>query len=244
MASFTLRNGGRFGEATQRNHGRNGADAPSRRGIRADVTAVSASLDDPIAIRAAQPDDVPTLRALIAQSADRLSRDYYDAQQIAAAIDHVFGVDSQLVADGTYLLAQDGPVIVGCGGWSRRRTLFGGDQFAARDEGLLEPGRDAAKIRAFFTHPDHARRGIAARLLAACEAAAQEAGFDTVELMATLPGVPFYVASGFVADAPIAYPAGDVSVPFVPMTKRLNGVRTNGRPAAIRRRKEGLEAEH
>lgn len=172
-------------------------------------------------LRNARPNETSTLVALIARSAAALGQGFYTSAQIDAAITHIFGVDSALVEDGTYFVAEADGVPVGCGGWSRRRTLFGGDVFAERDDALLDPAEDAAKIRAFFVDPQYARRGIAQALLAASEAAAVEAGFMRLELMATLSGVPFYTAAGFVPGAPYSYRAGDVVVPFVPMTKEL-----------------------
>jgi GNAT superfamily N-acetyltransferase len=174
-----------------------------------------------IRIRPARADEVPALERLIAASARALSRGFYSEVEAEAAIAHVFGVDSELVRDGTYLVAEDGDTIVGCGGWSRRRTLFGGDNFAARESGFLDPAVDAARIRAFFVAPGQERRGIASALLHACEAAAAEAGFTRMALMATLPGVPFYAAAGYVAGEPIAHRCGEVSVGFVPMDKAL-----------------------
>lgn len=161
------------------------------------------------------------LETLIAASAQQLSRGFYTSEQAQAAIACVFGVDSELVADGSYLVAHAGGRIAGCGGWSRRATLFGGDRFAARAAGWLDPARDAARIRAFFVAPDAARGGVGSALLAACEAAAQAAGFARTELMATLPGVPFYAARCYVAGAGISLDCGGVAVPFVPMAKLL-----------------------
>jgi GNAT superfamily N-acetyltransferase len=172
-------------------------------------------------IRPATAAEIPALGALITASARQLSQGFYTAEQTEAAITHVFGVDSELVADGTYLVAEIAGRIAGCGGWSRRATLFGGDNFAARASGLLDPARDAAKIRAFFVGPDAARAGVGSALLAACEDAAHTAGFARTELMATLPGVPFYAARWYVAGAGISLDCGVVPVPFVPMTKAL-----------------------
>lgn len=131
-----------------------------------------------------------------------LQAEDYTPAQIEGALKSVYGVDSQLIADGTYLVAeiesQDGnPTVVACGGWSKRKTLYGGDQFAAREDSLLDPSRDAAKIRAFFVHPDWARRGIGGMILEACEKAAHAAGFTRLEMGATLSGVPFYRAKGY-----------------------------------------------
>lgn len=175
-----------------------------------------------VSIRPALAAEIPALEALITASARILSQGYYTAAETEAAITHVFGVDSELVADGTYLVArgEDG-AILGCGGWSRRATLFGGDRFAGRASGLLDPARDAAKIRAFFVAPEAARRGVGAALLKACENAAATAGFSRTELMATLPGEPFYRAHGYAGHAPIDLDCGGVLVRFVPMIKQL-----------------------
>lgn len=174
-----------------------------------------------IRIRPARVGEVPMLERLIIASARDLSHGFYDDRQIEAAITHVFGVDSDLVGDGTYLVAEQYGDLIGCGGWSPRRTLFGGDRFAAREPGLLDPRADAARIRAFFIAPGHARKGVASRLLLTCENEAAAAGFTRTALMATLPGVPFYAAHGYAADEPIMHMCGDVSVPFVPMEKNL-----------------------
>jgi N-acetylglutamate synthase-like GNAT family acetyltransferase len=172
-------------------------------------------------IRTARTDEVPELEALIARSARGLSRAEYSETEIEALIAHIFGVDSEVVADGTYFVAEVDGQIAGCGGWSRRRTLFGGDRFAARENGLLDPAKDAARIRAFFVDPAFARRGVGGAILAACEQAAVAAGFRELALMATLPGVPFYEAAGFVGDADTIVPAGVFQVRFRPMTKRV-----------------------
>jgi GNAT superfamily N-acetyltransferase len=174
-----------------------------------------------IAIRPAQAAEIAALERLIAASARALSQGFYTDRETEAAITHVFGVDSDLVADGTYLVAEEAGDIVGCGGWSRRRTLFGGDRFAGRESGLLDPAVDAARIRAFFIAPGHARKGIATRLLAACEQAAARAGFTRTALMATLPGVPFYAAHGYRPGAETMHHCGDTPVRFVPMDKTL-----------------------
>jgi N-acetylglutamate synthase-like GNAT family acetyltransferase len=148
-------------------------------------------------LRPAQPADVPALQDLIVRSARALSAPYYTPVQTEAAIRHVFGVDSQLIADGTYFVIEDEGQIVACGGWSRRRTLFGGDQAKTGPDPLLDPTAEAARIRAFFVDPRMARRGLGRRLIAACLVGARAAGFRTLELVATLPGEPLYLASGF-----------------------------------------------
>ena len=148
-------------------------------------------------VRVATDSDIPSLQRLIEASARILSAGYYTPAQIESAIRYVFGIDSTLVADGTYFVVNDGDAIVACGGWSRRRTLYGGDQRPVGPADLLDPATDAARIRAFFVAPDHARRGIGRMLVAACMRAAVTAGFRRLELMATLPGVVFYRACGF-----------------------------------------------
>jgi GNAT superfamily N-acetyltransferase len=172
-------------------------------------------------IRLATPGQVPELEALIARSARGLSRADYSDAEIEALIEHIFGVDSQVVADGTYFVAEIDGRIAGCGGWSRHRTLFGGDRFAAREDGLLDPAVDAARIRAFFVDPDFARRGVGAGILTACEEAATAAGFRTLALMATLPGIPFYEAAGFIGTVDTIVPAGPFHIRFRPMTKKV-----------------------
>ncbi|MEI6485787.1 MAG: GNAT family N-acetyltransferase [Sphingomonadales bacterium] len=174
-----------------------------------------------ISIRPAKAAEIPELAMLITASARQLSPGFYTPQETEAAIAHVFGVDSELVADGTYLVVEDARGILGCGGWSRRATLFGGDNFAGRASGLLDPARDAAKIRAFFVAPHAARRGVGAALLKACEDAAMAAGFTRTELMATLPGEPFYAAYGYQPLPAIHQDCGGIPVRFVPMIKTL-----------------------
>jgi GNAT superfamily N-acetyltransferase len=150
--------------------------------------------------------DIPTLHALIDASVRGLQANDYTPHQIEQSLRSIYGVDSQLIADGTYFVVETGAVAVGCGGWSRRKTLFGGDQFAGREDFLLDPATDAAKIRAFFVHPDWARRGIASLILDACESAAMAAGFTRFEMGATLTGVAFYRARGYVSRESLSVP--------------------------------------
>lgn len=150
-----------------------------------------------VRIRRATESDLPALSELIPLSVRALSRGYYTDPQIESAILHVFGPDSRLIADGTYFVAEEDARLVGCGGWSRRRTLYGGDQMKAQEDPLLDPAADAARIRAFFVHPEFARRGIGSRILRACMDAARAAGFRHFSLAATLSGVPLYRAFGF-----------------------------------------------
>ena len=173
-------------------------------------------------IRKARLDDRDAIQELIAASARGLSRDEYSNQQIESAITDVFGVDTSLIADGTYFVAEHDGTLVGCGGWSKRRTLFGGDQFATRDATELDPQSDPAKIRAFFVHPEWARKRIAQGILSRCEAEARAAGFRSLELMATLPGVKFYLACGYGESEQFDYEmASGERLPLVPMRKEL-----------------------
>ena len=173
-------------------------------------------------LRRANPGDVEEIRNLIVLSARELSRGYYNERQIVAAIAHVFGVDTTLISDGTYFVAEAVGQLQGCGGWSKRRTLFGGDQYAARDSAFSDPAIDAAKIRAFFVHPHAARKGVSRALLTRCETEARTAGFKAAELMSTLPGVSFYRACGYDSGEPASFTVGQgVEIDFVPMKKAL-----------------------
>ncbi len=175
-----------------------------------------------LAPRLATPDDVPALQALIAASARGLSAAHYTPAQIEAAVAHVFGVDTQLVADGTYYVVDGRTGPVAAGGWSARRTLFGGDQAKSDDDPRLDPARDPARLRAFFVHPDWARRGLARQLHDACARAAWAAGFRRLELMSTAPGEPLYAALGFVVVERIALPLpGGVALPLARMMRAL-----------------------
>lgn len=175
-------------------------------------------------IRRATLEDRAALERLIAESARGLSRGDYSDEQVEAAVASVYGVDTDLIRDGTYYVAEAEGSAVGCGGWSKRRTLFGGDRFAARDSGYLDPAKEPAKIRAFFVHPNWARRGVAGRILETCEREAQAEGFRSLELMATLPGVKLYAARGYEAAEPVSYETPDgVSIELVPMRKELFG---------------------
>ena len=172
--------------------------------------------------RVAQHADVPALTALIDASVRRLGAGYYTEAQIASSLAYVVGVDSSLIDDGSYFVLEQHGVIVAAGGWSDRETLFGGDQIDHRGEGRLDPATSPARIRAFYVHPDHARRGHATRLLGICSAAAQRAGFSRLSLMSTLPGEPLYRALGFVPEAGVDYPMPDgTTLPLIPMTRAM-----------------------
>jgi GNAT superfamily N-acetyltransferase len=179
-------------------------------------------------IRLATVADVTALAALIDVSVRVLQARDYSLAQIELALRTVYGVDTQLIADGTYFVAEATPtgsaipVLAGCGGWSKRKTLYGGDAWMHREDDLLDPVRDAAKIRAFFVHPDWARRGIGTMILNACEEAAKAAGFKRCEMGATLTGVPFYRRMGYTELEHLDVPLGDdESLPIVHMAKSL-----------------------
>ena len=174
-------------------------------------------------VRLATAEDIPALNDLIPHSARALSAGFYSERQIESAITHIFGVDSQLVADGTYFVATADGQIVGCGGWSKRKTLFGGDQMKDEADDLLDPAHDAARIRAFFVHPAWTRRGIGRRIIEECEAAARRAGFRRAELGATLPGEPLYAAMGYLVTERFEIPMPDgEALPAAHMVKALS----------------------
>jgi GNAT superfamily N-acetyltransferase len=174
-------------------------------------------------IRPARLDECSKLQPLIAESARALCAEDYSPEQIEGALGGVFGVDTELVRDGTYFVVESDGEIVACGGWSRRATLFGGDAHASRDSTLLDPATQAAKIRAFFVNPNHARSGLGRMLLDACATAARSHGFRKLELMATLTGKKLYEKVGFVPDKSITHELSPgLSIEFVPMQKPLD----------------------
>lgn len=175
-----------------------------------------------LSLRTATLEDIPALEALIAESVMTLQPEYSREQRLAA-LGSVFGVDRQMIGDGTYFAAIIDATIVGCGGWSRRKTPFGGDHSPAKDDSFLDPAADAAKIRAFFIHPAWTRRGIGSRILEACEKAAAAAGFTRAELTSTLAGVPLYKVHGFVPQEEFGVPlANGDKLPVIRMTKPLS----------------------
>ena len=173
-------------------------------------------------LRKAITEDHVAHEHLITRSARELGTPDYTPEQIEGALRGTFGVDTQLVSDGTYFVVEEEGHIVGCGGWSWRRTLFGGDAHTQRDAAELDPRVDAAKIRAFFIHPEHARKGIGKALLERCEAEARSHGFSRFELMATLPGVKLYASLGYEGGTPIQHELGSgLVMELVPMRKDL-----------------------
>jgi len=189
-----------------------------------------------IHLRLAVPEDVPILRELIEVSVRGLQAQDYSQAQIEGALQTVFGVDSQLIADGTYIVAEaernaiaraeaapepSELIIVGCGGWSKRKTLYGSDHWTGRENALLGPLCDAAKIRAFFIHPDWARRGVGSMILQTCEDAARSAGFARYEMGATLTGAKLFAVKGYAVVKPISIPlVNGETLPVIHMEKQ------------------------
>ena len=174
------------------------------------------------ALRFAGADDIPKLGALIGLSVRELQTAYYSTAQMDGALGSVFGVDRQLIRDQTYFVAEGDGAIIACGGWSKRQSLFGSDAARATEDALLDPLQDAARIRAFFVHPEHARRGLGRAILVACEEAIRAARFRSIELVATLPGVPFYLAFDYEEGERYEVPlVNGLSLPVVRMSKNL-----------------------
>jgi GNAT superfamily N-acetyltransferase len=170
--------------------------------------------------RLATPADIPALTALMDAAIGELQRGFLDESQIAASR-KLMGLDTQLVADGTYFVIQSGDRIAGCGGWSRRTTLYGGDHSPGRDAALLDPATDAARVRAMYTHPAFARRGVGRLILSLCETAARAGGFRRVELAGTLSGRPLYEACGYRVIEAFEDARGGVAVPLFRMGKAI-----------------------
>lgn len=172
--------------------------------------------------RIAAMDDLDNLRALMARAIDHLQTEFLTPEQIAASR-HVMGLDTQLIKDGTYFLVESDGVLAGCGGWSYRATLYGGDaSVVAREPEVLDPAKDAARIRAMYTNPDFARQGIGRRVMQVCEDAARAAGFARTEMMATMAGVPLYRACGYAPiEEVLSAPIDGVRVPLLRMGKVL-----------------------
>ena len=168
-------------------------------------------------------DDVPALELLIPLSVRTLQAHCYSSAQMEASLGPVFGVDRQLIADGTYFVVEQSGHVIACGGWSRRCAEFGGDRARSGEEAALDPSRDPARIRAFFVHPDWTRRGIGRSLLCACETAIRDAGFREAILVATLAGEPLYASSGYAVVERYKVPlANDLTLPVVRMFRRFD----------------------
>lgn len=175
-------------------------------------------------LRLASLEDIPALARLVEASVRGLGGRDYTPPQIESALKYIFGVDTQLIEDGTYFVVESEGQLIGAGGWSRRKALYGSDQAKGRaEDNLLDPRHDPAKIRAFYVHPDWARRGIASQIMNACQAAARQAGFTRLELLATLTGTPLYATCGFQMVEPVGINLPDgVILPTTKMIKQLS----------------------
>ena len=173
-------------------------------------------------LRLAREGDIPELETLIERSVRELQAAHYTTAQMDGALGSVFGVDRQLIRDETYFVAEEEGAIIACGGWSKRASLFGSDAARQREDALLDPHTQPARIRAFFVHPRHARRGLGRAILLACEKAIRAAEFRTIALVGTLPGVAFYEAFGYKSGAGYEVQlVNGLSLPVVPMSRTL-----------------------
>jgi len=170
--------------------------------------------------RLARRDELAALSALMDAAIAELQKAFLDERQIASSR-AIMGLDTQLIEDGTYFVIEADGELAGCGGWSRRATLYGGDQSPGRNAALLDPSKDAARIRAMYTHPRHVRKGVGRLILSLCEDAARSEGFRRIELMATLAGEPLYRACGYVPHERIVDDRGGAGVPVLRMAKSL-----------------------
>jgi GNAT superfamily N-acetyltransferase len=170
--------------------------------------------------RLARRDDLEALRALMDLAIAELQKEFLDARQIESSR-LIMGLDTQLIDDGTYFVIECGGQLAGCGGWSRRETMYGGDQTPGRSPALLDPARDAARIRAMYTHPAHTRKGVGRLIIRLCEDAARAEGFTRMELVATLAGEPLYRACGFEPYERLVDDRGGAAVPLWRMSKAL-----------------------
>ncbi|OKH55662.1 GNAT family N-acetyltransferase [Calothrix sp. HK-06] len=174
-------------------------------------------------LRLAKMDDISALQELIPRSVRQLQKDYYSHELREGALGSVFGVDSQLIKDGTYFVVENNTAIIGCGGWSYRKLLYGSDQLHTIDEFyLLDPKLDAARVRAFFVDPNYVRKGIGTAILKACEEAIIVNGYTRAELVATLTGEPLYTSYGYIAVE--RYDIGLKNGLFLPVVRMLKSL--------------------
>jgi GNAT superfamily N-acetyltransferase len=185
------------------------------------MTVRNSTPERPWAVRIAEESDIPAIRTLMDRAIRELMRGFLAPEEIDASFE-IMGLDTQLITDGTYFVIEAGGRLVGCGGWSARATLYGGDHTEGRSDAMLDPARDAARVRAMYTDPMRARQGIGRAILAACERAAASAGFSRAELMATMAGVPLYGACGYApVERTTAMSSKGVQIPLVRMGKTL-----------------------
>jgi GNAT superfamily N-acetyltransferase len=182
---------------------------------------VERTTPDNLTHRLATTDDVPRLRAIVNEAIGVLQASYLTPEQITSSR-AIMGLDLQLVEDGTYFVIESDGEIVGCGGWSRRSTLYGNDATPRRNAALLNPSTEPARVRAMYTDPRFARRGVGRLILTLCESAAAAEGFHQLELMATLSGHPLYQSFGFVDVEEVTDDTGGAPVPLIRMRKPVN----------------------
>jgi GNAT superfamily N-acetyltransferase len=176
--------------------------------------------DKNLQVRAARLDELPALNALMDLAIGELLKPFLNEAEIASSRT-IMGLDSQLVRDGTYFVVEGDDALAGCGGWSRRATMYGGDVSPGRDSALLDPAKDAARVRAMYTHPSFVRRGVGRLILAECERAARAEGFTRAELVATMAGMPLYLACGYQPVERFSDNRGGAPVPLARMIKAL-----------------------
>lgn len=173
-----------------------------------------------ITTRLANKNDIPAIKTLMALAIGELQKGFLTTEQIEASFTGM-GLDTQLIDDGTYFCVCEDGTIIGCGGWSRRATLYGGNHSAGRDASLLDPAKDRARIRAMYTHPAHTRKGVGRRIIEASEAAARSENFTALEMAATMAGVPFYKTCGYTVESEWEDTNGPVPVPLCTMVKTM-----------------------
>jgi len=177
-------------------------------------------MDNRLQARTARPDDLAALNTLMDLAIAELLKPFLNAAEIASSR-AIMGLDTQLIHDGTYFVVEEDGALAGCGGWSRRATMYGGDVSPGRDPALLDPAKDAARVRAMYTHPSFVRRGVGRLILARCEEAARAEGFSRAELVATMAGMPLYLACGYQPVERFTDDRGGVPVPLARMVKAL-----------------------
>ena len=173
-----------------------------------------------LTIRLARHDDESAIAELMALAIEQLQQGYLKPEQIEASKGGM-GLDAMLIADGTYFVVEAGGTLAGCGGWSRRATLYGGNHSAGRDPRLLDPSSERARIRAMYTHPDHVRKGVGRLILETSESAARAEGFTELEMAATMAGKPFYLRCGYEVESEWEDTNGPIAFPLATMTKQL-----------------------
>jgi GNAT superfamily N-acetyltransferase len=184
------------------------------------ISQGEAMTNETLTHRLARRDDLDALKALMDAAISELQKPFLDESQIASSR-AIMGLDTQLIDDGTYFIVESNGQLAGCGGWSRRATLYGGDQTPGRSAALLDPTKDAARIRAMYTYPSHTRKGVGRFIISLCEEAGRSEGFKRMELVATKAGEPLYRACGYLPYESLVDDRGGAGVPLLRMNKSL-----------------------